>query len=359
MISIKDKKLKKLISLISSELSSDQRYQTFINHGPLEINAFSITFLASFHGLGGQNSVYIKIPKYIFYDKSIDFLSPISSSDRKLADNEIKSLQYLSICWNKSHQVSFVNHLVYIHEYNAIVTEQVYGSLLFEDYRQSDLLKKYKEPNSDPVMNGLCNFGKSLKLFHEKSSVSSIFKAQDVINKFDNYSIFLKSLGVSSKYLKSFFDIFIQFADYECHTLTANNLKGIDIRQIFNIDGRNLCVIDPGKLSQGYIEIDLARFIVTCRIIYWGTLRAFIRHTPHHSYEEKFLNAYFGGDYSNSSILNILILKEFFKQWKVIHSALSRRKWPFFIKYLVKKLYIDPFFKRQISKELRELTKCR
>jgi hypothetical protein len=206
-------------------------------------------------------------------------------------------------------------------------------------------------------MIGLYNFGKSLKSFHEKSSVSSTFKTQDVIKKFNNYFIFLKSSGVSSKYLKSFIDIFIQFTNDNYHTLTSHNLKGIDIRQIFITDSQSLSVIDPGKLSQGYIEIDLARFIVTCRIIYWGTLRAFFRHTPHASYEEKFLNGYFGKDYFKSKVLNILILKEFFKQWKVVHSALLRRKWPFFIKYLIKKFYIDPFFKSQIAKELSKLTK--
>ena len=355
MTSNQDKTFKGLITQIIAVLSEDKRYLTFINHGQLEYNAFSITFWVNFEGLGVQNSVYIKIPKYIFYDKSIDFLSPITAFDRELAENELNSLKYLSNNWNKSCRVSFVNHLAYIYEYNAIVTERVFGSLLFEEFRRHDLLKKYKKPNNDLVMNGLYNFGKSLKLFHEKSSLSSTFKIKDVINKFDNYFIFLKSSGVSSKYLKSFFDIFIQFTDHNYHTLTSNNLKGIDIRQIFITNSQSLYVIDPGKLSQGYIEIDLARFVVTCRIIYWGTLRAFFHHAPHVSFEEKFLNGYFGAGYLKSKTLNILILKEFFKQWQVVHSALSRRNWPFFIKYFIKKLYIDPFYKWQIARGLSEL----
>jgi len=352
-----EQSLDKLLPCISKMLEHNPKYKTLKEHGPIVINAFSITFWIDYQGSDGKSSAYVKIPKYIFYNKKIDFLSPITKFDRELAKNELNSLEKLSKEWDKSNGVSFVKKLAYIEEYNAILTERVFGDFLFEEFRKSDLQKKYKSPHNDKTMIGLYNFGKSLKSFHEKSSVSSTFKTQDVINKFNNYFIFLKSSGVSSKYLKSFIDIFIQFTYDNYQTLTSHNLKGIDIRQIFITDSQSLSVIDPGKLSQGYIEIDLARFIVTCRVIYWGTLRAFLRHTPHASYEEKFLNGYYGKDYFKSKVLNILILKEFFKQWKVVHSALLRRKWPFFIKYLIKKFYIDPFFKSQIAKELSKLTK--
>ena len=45
-----DKELKKLLSLVSSKLSTDSRYLEIIDYGELEINAFSITFWIDFKG---------------------------------------------------------------------------------------------------------------------------------------------------------------------------------------------------------------------------------------------------------------------------------------------------------------------
>jgi hypothetical protein len=347
--------LNKLLSCISMMLEHNPTYETLKEYGPIEINAYSITFWIIYQGSDGQKILYIKIPKYIFYNKKIDILSPVTKFDRELAKNELKSLEILSKAWDISNGVSFVKVIAYIEEYNAILTEHVLGVFLFKEFRKSDLQKKYKTPHNDKTMIGLYKFGKSVKSFHENSSVSSILNTQDIINKFNNYFIFLKSTGVSSKYLNSFIDIFIHSTNAEYHTLTSDNLKGIDIRQIFISDNQSLYVIDPGKLSQGHNEIDLARFIVTCRIIYWGTLKGFFRYGPHPSYEEKFLHGYFGKDFSRSKSLHIFILKEYIKHWKLVHSGILRRKWPFFIKYIIKKLYVDPFFKFHITKELSKL----
>ena len=181
MISIQDKELKKLISLILRELSDDERYQTLIDHGPLEYNAFSITFWVNFEGSRSHNSVYVKIPKYIFYDSSINFLSPITKSDIDLAINESNSLENLSKNWDKSYGVFFVNQLAYIKEFNAIVTERIFGSVFFKEYRNSDLTIKYSDQDCDKVKMGLYNFGKSLQSFHSKSSINSILS-----KKFEN-----------------------------------------------------------------------------------------------------------------------------------------------------------------------------
>ena len=201
--------IKKLISLTLNHLSHNSMYQSVIDHGPITVNAFSITFWIDYQGSAGKSSVYVKIPKYIFYNQDIDFLSPITKFDRELAKNEINSLEILSKDWNKSHKVCFVNKLAYIEEYNAILTERVYGNFLFEEFRESNLKKKYKAPRNDQTMIALYNFGKSLSSYHNKSLTNSIFKTHQFINKFNYYAIFLKDSGVSSKYLSNFLEVFL------------------------------------------------------------------------------------------------------------------------------------------------------
>ena len=352
-----DKELKKLLSLVSSKLSTDRRYLEIIDYGELEINAFSITFWIDFKGDENISSVYLKIPKYIFYDKRINFTTPITASDRVLAKNEYDSLLYLSSNWDESEGVSFVKPITYIEEYNAILTERVFGSLLFKEYKKSDSLQKYKKENRDNVAKAMCNFGKSLRAFHSRSSSPSVFKANQVLSKIDLYIEFLKEQGVNVSFFNTLSNVINHYKDFEHPSYDVDNLKGIDIRQIFLSDKGNLFVIDPGKITKGYREIDLARFIVTCRIIYWGTSKVLIRVNPDKSYENHFIHEYYDGNKPESTALSILIIKEFFKQWKVSHSALLERNWSFVIKYLTKKLYIDPYFKWQISNELKELKK--
>ena len=172
-INDRNNKIENLIFLIEKELSFDNRFQTLIDYGPMELNAFSITFWVNFNGNRGQHSIYVKIPKFIFYDKNIDFSSPISTTDREMAQNELASLKILADEWDNNFGVSFVKYLAYIEEFNAILTEMVYGSLMFKEYRKSDYQKKYKEHVDDRVMTGLYNFGKSLRSFHNNSSIKS------------------------------------------------------------------------------------------------------------------------------------------------------------------------------------------
>jgi hypothetical protein len=344
--------LNKLISIIEKELSNDNRFQSVIDYGSQELNAFSITFWVNFNGTEGEHCIYVKIPKFIFYDKSINFSSPISKIDKKMAQNELNSLIFLSEDWDTTFGVFFVKYLAYIEEFNAIITERINGSLMFKEYRKSDLQKKYKDFEDDRVISGLYNFGKSLRSFHNKSSIESSLAFNEVTSKFESYFNFLKSCGVSSKFFKKLYFRLTKHSMNSIDTYKANNLKGIDVRQIFFEKKDSIRIIDPGKLSKGFIEIDLARFIVTCRILYWGTFKIFFKKTPNKSYENSFLKGYFETTNHQNIKLNILIIKEYLKQWKITHEALLKRKWPYFFKFVIKRLYIDPFYKKLILEEL-------
>jgi len=347
--------LNTLLSLVLDKLKDDDRFESILDHGPLEFNVFSITFWVKFAGSSGHTSVYVKIPKYIFYDKNINFLSPITKFDIELAVNESNSLDYLSKNWDESNNVFFIRKLAFIKEFNALVTERIIGTFFFEEYRKHDFSKKNMNQDHHKVIKGLYNFGKSLKYFHSKSSTKSEFKAYEIIKKINIYSNYLKISGVSPKYLKQISNKLKKNTEFHNPTFIAKNLKGIDIRQIFITNNHDLVIIDPGKISEGYIEIDIARFIVTCRILYWGTIKIFFQKVPNESFENNFLDGYYGRNHQYSKSLNLLIIKEYFKQWKVGHSALRERGWPILFKFIFKKIYMDPFYKRLILIEFEKL----
>ena len=108
-------------------------------------------------------------------------------------------------------------------------------------------------------------------------------------------------------------------------------------------------------MKKDYIEADLARFITTCKILYWGTLLIFLRLSPSHFFTESFIKGYSANNKLSDRLLNILIIKELLKFWRMAHLITGVRSWPLPIKKILRKIYIDPFYKGQINTELTTL----
>jgi len=322
--------------------------------GPLEVNCFSICFWVDLWGPEGGDSIYIKVPKIIFYDQNKEGLNDISEEDRILAVNEVDSLNYLRDFWDISFGVKFVENLGYLKKYNAIVTKRIKADFLFKKFRLHDQFGKSSDSGVDSVKDGLTNFGASLRAFHSVNAGATKFYANDYELKFENYLDALGRHGVRSKNINVVKKYLAEYKGYSCESCAVNNFKGIDIRQIF-IEGSELYIIDPGKITIGLAEVDIARFVVTCRILYWGTSAILRRACPSLRYEKAFLDGYYGSDVRSHKVIKLMIIKEILKHWKMAHVSLSKRKWSEFVKLVLRKIYVDSFYYKLISDELSRL----
>jgi hypothetical protein len=143
--------------------------------------------------------------------------------------------------------------------------------------------------------------------------------------------------------------------DYTESARITMTLKGLDLRNVLiNKEGR-VYLLDPGKMSEDIGEADLARFIVTCRILYWGGVLFFLRLTPEQSYEQRFIKGYYGSDKRSGTLLRIMIIKELLKQWRWAHMNLRFKHWPKPLKQILEKAYINPFYRREVMSELLKL----
>ena len=156
-----------------------------VDFGPLEVNCFSVCFWIDLWGPEGSDSIYIKVPKIIFYDQNKEGLGNISEEDRILAVNEVDSLDYLLKVWDTSRGVRFVEKLGYLEKYNAIVTKRIKADFLFNKFRLHDQFGKSNDSEFDSVKNCLFNFGASLRTFHSVSSEATQFYADDYELKFE------------------------------------------------------------------------------------------------------------------------------------------------------------------------------
>jgi hypothetical protein len=356
-MSINNQSLSHLLSLVELLLKSNSKYACLENWGGLEHNGFSITFWINFSGNNGISSVYVKIPKIIYGDKNKGFNYPLSQDDFTLAKNEYESLLLLSNSWSSEFGITFIHPLGYINEYNAIVTERFFGDFFFKEFQKYDFKEKIFIKVDNPIYFAMQNFGQSLNTFHQKSISEAIFQTNEVLEKIQKYIIFLQKFNVSNYDLELILEALNEFSGTEYKTSIVKNIKGIDVRQILFNEKFEYCVMDPGKITKNFIEVDLARFIVTCRILYWGTFGILLKLKPNRRYEENFMNGYKSSVSFSQDALKIMIIKELFKHWKMAHISLERREWPKLFKLLLRKLYVDSFYKHLISNELQKLSK--
>ena len=343
-----------LLSSVEATLAAYGQRHRITECGPIEVNCFSICFWATLRGPTGVKKVYVKVPKVIFYDKERETLGPLSREDIRLAEDEYESLVYLSRHWDGADaSVTFVKPLAFIREFNAIITERVIAKHFFRQYRNSDLSRRLRAPGrTDPVPEAMSRLGETLARFHKKSGGRVLGDAERIMEKMQGYVLELRGYGVDSAFLDDIEGRLNRWKDFSFTSQRAMNLKGLDVRQVFINEHNGLYLLDPGKLNDGYREVDLARFVVTCRILYWGSAAILFRISPHTRYEASFLEAYARVNGISEEALGILIVKEFLKHWRMAHVSLSRRRWPRTQEFLLKKLYLDPFYKRQLSVEL-------
>lgn len=345
---------KELSTLVASRFFDRNNIENELRVGPLETNYWSFSFNIDIVEKSGNKGVYVKIPNVNRIQK---VMKPLSKADRLLAKKEYESLVFLNQSWcSNDIGVSFIKPLDFLEEYNAIVTERAYGNFFFEKFRRFALLRKLKRNIShDTVNDSMFRLGKALSRFHNLYCTKVDFKGTKVVSKIIGYCSKLNLFGVNQRKLEYILRSIKHVHDYKVSVHSTITLKGLDVRNILVDDTGRLFLFDPGAMKPDYNEADLARFIATCRILYWGSMTLFLRLCPHRSYEESFLKGYFGCGNKPGKILIVLIIKELFKHWVMAYEELQLKKWPIVLKQFLKSVYIDPFYESQIRKEVANL----
>lgn len=324
----------------------------------LQLNDFSICFSVDVECDEVLSVFYVKIPKHDLLFKETKSIFPITEEDKHFAEAEYQSLLRLSNSWQGNELgVHFITPVTFLPEFNAIITERVQGRDFFVKLRKTDLRRKLTFCNGDDGINKhFFDLGLSLAKFHSLSPSDASFDPAEVVKKIEKYKSKLISLGAHGSSLRSSIQKTSEVDNFRFSSRKSFTLKGLDIRNILVNDQQELYLLDPGKTKIDFIESDLARFLVTCRIIYWGSLLFFLPIAPCNSYGESFLRGYVStGQKYVRLILQMLIVKELFKHWFMACRSLELKPWPRILKLFLRHTYIDLFYNRQIDSEFRTL----
>ncbi|KKL74475.1 hypothetical protein LCGC14_2064540 [marine sediment metagenome] len=345
---------KKLSELVDNNYIAERGIQGNVSYGKLVVEDFSSHFWVDAEDSSVKRGVYVKIPKASIKKRNV---MPISEGDIKLAEEEYKSLVYLSRFWDSNDiNVKFIRPLDYIRAFNAIVTERAYAGDILAVFRRFDGRRKLRAGGHSDLMNGyLFRIGTALSRFHNRSVSKEKDTLDEVVGKVEHYLSQLEPLLIKHALLNRIRAMFVEHRNKEisCHKTT--NLKGLDIRNVLVDRSHRIFLLDPGRIKVDFKEADLARFLVTCKILYWGSLQFFLGYTPHPSYKRSFLHGYFNKDKRLDDILLLMIIKELLKHWCMAHTALELKRWPAPFKRFLEVTFINSFYERQLENELIKL----
>ncbi len=350
---------KKLLHLVADQYLNKNCSRGNLKYGPMEINDFSICFSIDMDNGINTNGVYVKIPKSDLYKKIKKGIIPITAEDRRFARAEYDSLVHLSEHWRSDvTNVDYVKPLAFISEYNAIVTQKVYAKEFFKSYRQWDLYRRLnRNIGIDPIQKHMKSIGETLARFHQISLEKTELLIEKPLSKMKYYWSLVNKHEKHSGFQKKLLSWLDSVNEFGGAMERCNTFKGLDIRNVLLAPSNEIFILDPGRMKLDYKEADLARFLVTCRILYWGSMIFFLRLAPENIYEESFLNGYYGEGKRPYKILAFLIIKELLKLWYLAHIATQLKWWPESLKCFLINNYINPFYRKQITLEIGKFEK--
>jgi len=344
---------KQLQDVVVDRLAEHGVHGQVKNDLPLQINYFSICFRLEIEADSKSFKYYVKIPKANLLLMDENNILPLTKDDRRMAEEEYRSLCILAQDWNSEDiNIKFVKPVDFLPNYNAIVTEYVPSRDYFIPFRHADLSGQLlRRGRKDNIHQSLGQLGEALSRFHQSEQVEGHCETEQILKKIYYYGRELKTLGADPAFLDTRTQQLSRYQDDEISVCRSRTLKGLDIRNILEGENGGLFILDPGKIKLDYQEADLARFLVTCKILYWGSLGLLWPMVPDISYEESFIRGYYGKRPMKTKLLSLLTTKELFKHWYMAYVVLRLKPWPQGLKRIIKKVYIDRFYKNQLSIE--------
>lgn len=346
---------KDLARLVVKEIAGDFDLAN-VKIGRLATNYFSFVFSIEVSNSQGVQKVFVKIPKEDLRRNS-KLALPISIADRLLAKAEADNLRIMADQWHADDlAVSWVCLRGEIPEYNAILTDAVDADEALIVFRRFDLRRRFGcIRDRDRLRAAMARLGAALGRFHDTNSRMTVFRIDKAIPKLDRYCRAIES-SVHSPVLAEVRQTLHSIAGLEIGAVEVPTLKGIDIRNVLMDKQDRIFLLDPGRLKRTCREADLARFIMTYRILYWGSGLFLLGLLPDSQAEEALLDAY----YSNSTppsqkLLSFFLIKEQLKHWHTALDSLQMLQWPVPLKRIISATYVNPFYKRQLTKELKKV----
>ena len=304
-----------------------------------------------------DESVYVKFPRHDFLFDRGRPLFPRSRKDLREATLEYESLTFLESAL-KDRPIRFVRPRLFLEDLGGVVTSLVQGEGALQRLRSLDSAAASGDSASRKVITGwMSELGRSVRAAHESGA-----SGQAAVRWQENRAKIVRSLeGLAGRgcfgsgQMKRWLDLLHTAPEERRQAPETVSLKGLDVRNLMLDQDGGLVFLDPGAIKPAPREADLARFVLTLRILYWGSPKFPVGKEICPATEEAFLEGY-GREQVDREVLAWYMVKEVAKHWRMAHVAVDVKDWPSPFSLLVRRLYIDRQYRRKLDHSIRALT---
>jgi hypothetical protein len=322
--------------------------------GALQPNYYSFTFSVDVEADNGPVGVFVKIPKRDLRLSGPNIL-PVTDADRQLASEETRSLRHLVAAWRgEDLRARWIRLVGELPEFNAIVTTRVVASEALDVIRASELRRRIGAlAGVNEMRDMMRRLGTAFGRFHEYDATPGPFVVASFSAKLQRYVMEIGRTRPSA-FLSSIAGWMGSFGAAPERGLVATTIKGIDIRNMLLSERGDITLLDPGRMKRTFREADVARFLLTYRILHWGQPWFALGWRPDPGSERAFLQGYASaGAAAGDRLLRLYVVKEILKHWHTAHASLEAKAWRAPVSRLVRSAYIDRFYERLLAEELR------
>ena len=318
----------------------------------LETDYWSYIFQVNWRDAGGPQGVFVKIPRCPWDD---DTMVHALSNPRaiQMGGAEFLSLSRLYEFWEKQprdKEFGAIKPLAYWPEWNAIVTEKVFGSDLH-------LVLRRNRVHSNEVAAMIGALGKWLadfQLSFDNSEIqfldsheygSDIEEFWSVIR---SHSKFRKKIDRLARRVKQ---IRLKGPQKMCP-----HIEGFEVRNVIVEKKSNrLFVLDPGQITRKCYLENVVDFLISLDILYWGTAWFIFSRKPPRAVGHAFLQGFLRRAEIAHDWFLFFKIKELIHSWSAACLVLERKKIPVVLKLFFQTFYIDRFYIDELESCLVQL----
>lgn len=323
-----------------------ERRGTEALRGPVEVDYWSISYKLAFDG----HSVFVKIPKMDMYQAEIPSIL-LDSSARRSAQIEFHGFTVIHGINDWPDGCSTVRPLAFLPEFNALLTEFTPSVDLFKLCRRLGPQFFPKSRFSIEVQHSLRHCGEWLDRFqHSEGSQTEIsVKSQQLLEDILAWAAEIESLCVCRNQLHRLLQGLKQ-SEWSEELPRSRNCEGFEVRNIIVDKSGTVRVVDPGNVSWSSGLEDVAHFLVSLTMLYWGTPMLWMGPLLAKPYRRSFLEGWArSGKTVSPPILAWFETRELFRQWLEAYRVLERKPYCDLLRKFLRFAYVDAFFLNRIK----------
>jgi hypothetical protein len=317
----------------------------------LEVAYHSITidFECGYCGEGQ----HLKIPKAD--PKARDIVEVSSDAfSRRAARREFEALKWRQeFSRPLGEEFGAVEPLACWEDLSAVVTRRLRGLDLYEVCRQD--ARPWRRYLTSDVAKLLQGCGAWLGLLHSRTArpAPATCSPQSILEALQPNLELLAQWGLPLSLAENFQARLSRLnLDLPCPVATC--MSGFQVRNVF-VTGGKLIFLDPEDLAEGHTLQNVASFLVSLELLFWGTPWFLLPLPLRNQMREAFLEGYGANAPFDTRALWLWEIKQFVVYWKCAYRVLANKGYPRPVSFLVRKIYIDRFYSKAVMNRLEAL----